>query len=98
MREVDRAGESPAPALTGEREAWFRVEGELREVATKFYDRARLVAGNRIDGPAVINQYDTTTVLPPGLTAEIDRFGNIVIQIEQSAHAAAVGATDAATA
>ena len=33
MREVDRAGESPAAALTGEREAWFRVEGELRELA-----------------------------------------------------------------
>jgi N-methylhydantoinase A/oxoprolinase/acetone carboxylase beta subunit len=98
MREVKRAGESPAAALTGEREAWFRVEGELRELQTKFYDRARLVAGNRVDGPAVINQYDTTTVIPPGLSAEIDRFGNIVIRIEQSAHTAAVGATGAATA
>jgi N-methylhydantoinase A/oxoprolinase/acetone carboxylase beta subunit len=98
MREVQRAGESPAAALTGEREAWFRVDGELRELATKFYDRARLVAGNRIGGPAVINQYDTTTVVPPGLTAEIDRFGNIVILIEQSARTAVIGATDVAAA
>jgi len=37
-------------------------------------------------------------VIPPGLTAEIDRFGNIVIWIEQTGHTAAVGATDAATA
>jgi len=98
MREVERAGESPAAALTGEREAWFRVEGELRELQTKFYDRTRLVAGNRVDGPAVVNQYDTTTVIPPGLAAVIDRFGNIVIRIEQSTPTAAVGATDAAAA
>jgi N-methylhydantoinase A/oxoprolinase/acetone carboxylase beta subunit len=98
MREVDRAGESPAAALRHEREAWFRVDGELRELPTKFYDRAQLVAGNRVQGPAVINQYDTTTVIPPGLTAEIDRFGNILIWIEQRARTAAVGATDAATA
>jgi hypothetical protein len=32
------------------------------------------------------------------LSAEIDRFGNIVIRIEQTAHTAAVGATNAATA
>jgi N-methylhydantoinase A/oxoprolinase/acetone carboxylase beta subunit len=98
MREVDRAGESPAAALRHEREAWFRVDGELRELPTKFYDRAQLVAGNRVQGPSVINQYDTTTVIPPGLTAEIDRYGNILIWIEQRARAAAVGATDAAAA
>jgi N-methylhydantoinase A/oxoprolinase/acetone carboxylase beta subunit len=69
MREVSRAGESAAAALRHEREAWFRVEGELMELPTRFYDREALAAGNRIDGPAVINQYDTTTVVPPGLTA-----------------------------
>jgi N-methylhydantoinase A/oxoprolinase/acetone carboxylase beta subunit len=98
MREVQRAGESPAAALRHEREAWFRVDGELRELPTKFYDRALLVAGNRVEGPAVINQYDTTTVIPPGLTAEIDRFGNIVIWIEQGARTAVIGATDVAAA
>ena len=98
MREVQRAGESPAAALRHQREAWFRVDGELRELPTKFYDRALLVAGNRVEGPAVINQYDTTTVIPPGLTAEIDRFGNIVILIEQGARTAVIGATDVAAA
>jgi hypothetical protein len=28
-----------------------------------------------------VNQYDSTTVIPPGLSARIDRFGNIVIAI-----------------
>ena len=52
---------------------------------TQFYAREALKAGNRIEGPAVINQYDSTTVVPPGLTAEIDRFGNIVIWVDESA-------------
>jgi N-methylhydantoinase A/oxoprolinase/acetone carboxylase beta subunit len=97
MPEVPRAGESPAAALRHEREAWFRVEGELMELPTRFYAREALAAGNRIEGPAVINQYDTTTVVPPGLTAEIDRFGNIVVWIEQSARGAALGAAGVAT-
>jgi N-methylhydantoinase A/oxoprolinase/acetone carboxylase beta subunit len=98
MREVDRAGESPAAALRHEREAWFRVDGELRELPTRFYDRELLVAGNRVDGPAVINQYDTTAVIPPGLTAEIDHYGNIVIWIEEPARSAAIGARNVAAA
>lgn len=96
MREIDRGSESPAAALRHERPAWFRVDGELRELTTRFYAREALAAGNRIEGPAVVNQYDTTTVIPPGLMAEIDRFGNIVIWIEQSARDAALGATGVA--
>jgi N-methylhydantoinase A/oxoprolinase/acetone carboxylase beta subunit len=94
MPEVARGGESPAAALRHEREAWFPVNGDLRELPTKFYAREALAAGNRIDGPAVINQYDTTTIIPPGLTAEIDRFGNILIWIEGSARTLAFGAAD----
>lgn len=96
MREVPRAEDSPSAALRHEREAWFRVGGQLMELPTRFFAREALAAGNRIEGPAVINQYDTTTVVPPGLTAEIDRFGNIVVWIEQSARDAAVGATGVA--
>jgi hypothetical protein len=33
----------------------------------------------------VLCQYDSTTVVPPGLVSEIDRFGNIVIWIDESA-------------
>jgi N-methylhydantoinase A/oxoprolinase/acetone carboxylase beta subunit len=96
MREVASSGESPAAALRHERDAWFRVDGALRELPTRFYAREMLAAGNQIEGPAVINQYDTTTVVPPGLTAEIDRFGNIVIWLEQSARAGAFGAAGVA--
>ena len=30
----------------------------------------------------MINQYDSTTVIPPGLAAEVDRYGNIVIWVD----------------
>jgi 5-oxoprolinase (ATP-hydrolysing) len=73
------AGGSADDALRYERDAWFRVGGELKQVPTSFYDRAALNAGSELEGPAIINQYDSTTVIPPGLTARIDRFGNIVI-------------------
>jgi N-methylhydantoinase A len=46
---------------------------------TKHYDRGRLGIGSRIEGPAIIRQYDTTTVLLPGHYAEIDTHGNILI-------------------
>ena len=77
--EFESGDPSPDAALRYERDAWFRVGGELRPVSTRFYDRAELKAGNRLEGPAIVNQYDSTTVIPPGLTARIDRFGNIVI-------------------
>ena len=46
---------------------------------TPFYERELLRAGDRIAGPAIVEQYDSTTVIPPGLAAAIDRHGNIVI-------------------
>ena len=49
--EVEAGGESAEGALRHEGTAWFRVDGTLREVATRYYDRDGLEAGNRIDGP-----------------------------------------------
>ena len=46
---------------------------------TPHYDRTRLGVGARVDGPAIIRQYDTTTVLLPGHYAEIDTHGNVLI-------------------
>jgi N-methylhydantoinase A/oxoprolinase/acetone carboxylase beta subunit len=76
---AEAGGESPESALRFERDAWFRVRGELAQVPTRFYDRAALKAGNRLEGPAIVHQYDSTTVIPPGLSAHVDPFGNIVI-------------------
>jgi N-methylhydantoinase A len=43
-------------------------------------DRERLGAGAVVTGPAIVEQPDTTTVVPPGHRARVDRVGNLVIQ------------------
>jgi N-methylhydantoinase A len=48
---------------------------------TPVYDRGRLVSGNRLSGPAIIEQMDSTTVVHPGQSAQIDRFGNLIIEL-----------------
>jgi len=77
--EVEHGPESPEEALRYERDAWFRFRGELAQVPTRYYERSALKAGNKLTGPAIVNQYDSTTVIPPGVSAHVDRFGNIVI-------------------
>src|SRR5438132_844349 len=85
MPEAEAGPESAEGALRYEGEAWFRVAGKLDKVPTRYYDRSALQAGNRFEGPAIVNQYDSTTVIPPGIAARIDRFGNIVIEAGASA-------------
>ena len=70
----------------------------LEAVSTRYYDRTALKAGNRLKGPAILNQYDSTTVIPPGIEAYVDRFGNIVIEVGGSAEARAIAAASAVTA
>ena len=43
--------------------------------------------GQPAEGPAIVNQYDSTTVIPPGIGAHVDRYGNIVIEVGASAEA-----------
>jgi N-methylhydantoinase A len=48
-----------------------------------FYRRDGLQPGDRIDGPAMITEYTAATVLPPGATAQVDGYGNLVISVEE---------------
>lgn len=48
-------------------------------VETPIYRRSLLKAGNRIEGPAIVTQYDTTTVILPDHVAVIDEYLNILI-------------------
>jgi N-methylhydantoinase A len=45
------------------------------------YLRRDLLAGQHIDGPAVVEQDDTTTLVPAGFHASVDAFGNLVIEV-----------------
>src|SRR5260221_4176955 len=50
---------------------------------TAVYAREELMPGLSFAGPAIVTQYDTTTVLPPGWLAEIDAYGNIIASMQQ---------------
>jgi len=63
---------SVADARVGERPAWF---GAFRPTA--IYERARLPVGGCVSGPAIVEQPDTTTVIPPGHSALVDPAGNL---------------------
>lgn len=64
-----------AGAVIETRPAWF----DDAWVDTPNYDRAKLAVGLKIPGPAIIRQYDSTTVLLPRHIAEVDQFGNLII-------------------
>lgn len=52
-------------------------------VKTNVYLREKLEPGNIVEGPAVIEQYDATTVLYPDWTGYVDEFGNIVMCVKK---------------
>ena len=64
-------------ARKGTRKAYF----DGRFVATTIYDGPRLRAGQRVKGPAIIEEPFTTIVLHPGQVATLDRLGNYRIEL-----------------
>ena len=49
------------------------------------YDRAKLAAGDRFDGPAVVQQFDSTTVICAGMSCVVDPWGNLIIDTGEAA-------------
>jgi N-methylhydantoinase A len=44
------------------------------------YDRSELAAGTSLTGPAIIEERESTTVLPPGVTARVDEYANLIAE------------------
>ena len=76
LLEREKRGESGDVDPANRRDVYF--EGEFRE--TPIYERADLPRGSQIDGPAIIEQMDTTTVVDPSATVSVDAFGNLVVR------------------
>jgi N-methylhydantoinase A len=71
-------GPDASPAAIGERLAWLPEAGGLRTCPV--YNRERLRAGNRIAGPAIIEQMDATTLVLPGMTGRVDPYLNMILE------------------
>ena len=67
-------------ACYAERDVYF----EEHFIKSRIYRRDGLVAGDVLCGPAMITEYTSATVLPPGATARVDGFGNLVITVEEA--------------
>jgi N-methylhydantoinase A len=65
-------------AVKGDRPVWFGEASGF--VSCPVVDRYRLQWGNRISGPAVIEELDSTTVVHPGYLAVVDQYGNLLLQ------------------
>jgi 5-oxoprolinase (ATP-hydrolysing) len=74
---LDRAGAASGRSLKRRRDAWFGDAWLEAEV----HDRYRLQEGDRIAGPAIIEERESTTVVPPGDSIEVDAIGNLVIAV-----------------
>jgi N-methylhydantoinase A len=59
----------------------FRVDEEIRQLETTFYRRDALPLDELINGPAIILQTDSTTVVPPDCSFRADPVGTLIIYI-----------------
>ena len=57
------------------REVWW-VDGF---VSTPVYQRSRLPSGTKVQGPAVLEQTDSTVLIAPGEQGEVDQYGNLIL-------------------
>ena len=47
------------------------------------YERDRLDIGASIAGPAIVEQFDATTVIPPGWSGRVDGYRNLILENER---------------
>jgi N-methylhydantoinase A/oxoprolinase/acetone carboxylase beta subunit len=67
------------PAVKGGRRAYFPEAHGY--VDTPVYDRYALAAGARLAGPAIVEERESTTVLPPGASASVDEYANLLVEL-----------------
>ena len=73
------AGADATHAIRESREVWFTESGDF--VACPVYAREELKSGNRFSGPAIVEQMDATTVVLPGMTARVDPYLNLILEV-----------------
>ncbi|WDL97699.1 hydantoinase/oxoprolinase family protein [Alicyclobacillus sp. ALC3] len=76
VRQLEFGDGNASRAIAKTQEVYF--DGEF--MSTPIYRRSLLQPGDKIDGPAIVTQYDTTTVVLPEHIASVDEYLNIVIQ------------------
>ena len=77
---VDEGQSQPdAIAMRAHKPVYFRSTGQF--VDTPVYRRDLLKSGNEFDGPALVEEHASTTVVQPGDSVKVDQLGNLQISI-----------------
>ncbi len=89
---IGRTPKITPTTLSGERSAeralvktapvYFESQGQIQTFPTAFYLRDALPIGQRVDGPAILVQRDTTSVLPPYAHGWLEQNGNFIVRLE----------------
>jgi len=72
------AGPDASAAVMGYRDVWIAEAAGF--VSCPVYDRDKLLAGNRIAGPAIVEQMDATTLVLPGMAARVEPYLNLILE------------------
>ena len=76
--ELPRVPMTPSVSRPGDwRSAYFPECGGF--VRTAVFDRAELAPGWELEGPAIVEERESTTVLPPGVKAVVDAYGSLMV-------------------
>jgi N-methylhydantoinase A/oxoprolinase/acetone carboxylase beta subunit len=74
------SAESRDGALKGHRRAWFPETGGWTDCP--LYDRYALAPGMLLAGPAIVEERESTSVLPPGTRATVDEYANLIVTVD----------------
>lgn len=77
LHELPKSTGSPDAAKRSVRKVYFAEAGGFIDCPS--YDRYKLAAGSVIEGPAIVEELDSTSVIHPGYRAEVDRYGNMLV-------------------
>lgn len=66
-------------AVIGARDIWFPETKAFTE--SPIYDREKLTPGMTFEGPGVVEQMDTTVLIPPGTSVRVDAFENLIMEL-----------------
>ena len=72
---VSRGNDKPSRAFISKTKVY--MEGKTKFAS--LYERSKLKQGNIVKGPAIVLEMDSTTVILPGHSGRVDKFGNILI-------------------
>jgi N-methylhydantoinase A len=78
---LERIGRGSASVASGAKRGTRDVFFADKRSRAPAYARGELKAGNRVAGPALVEEHASTTVLLPGDRMKVDGFGNLVIDV-----------------